>query len=90
MNNILIILGGKIWPKEYYCVSHVESPSKNEFSYWERYHVCVGESISEGYFARWLRIVDFGLFPGLFIISLVFLIFTFILVYIQQRDKLFG
>ena len=77
--------GDRIWPKEYYCVIQMESIHNSK----PRYHVCPNQSISEGCLKEW-NWIDFKLIPGLLLISMIFLLMTFLLVYLEQREKLFG
>lgn len=70
----------KIWKKEDYCVSYVEDGNK----YYEQFHVCKGkESI-------FLMMVSLQIIPGLLMISMIFLVLTFGLLYREQRERLFG
>ena len=70
----------KIWKKEDYCVSYVEDGTK----YYEQFHACKGkESI-------FLMMVSLQIIPGLLMISMIFLVLTFGLLFREQREKLFG
>ena len=87
----LIISGGMIWPKEFYCVTNVERIIKgNKTKFFQRYNLCIDQAITRSCLEKWQEIFDFGLFPGLFIVSMIFLILTFALVYHEQREKLYG
>ena len=56
---------------------------------WQRYHICKNQSITKGCSEKW-KWVDFEFVPGLLVVSMVFLSFTFVLVFSEQREKLYG
>ena len=70
---------GKKWKPQEYCVE------KGDWDF-ETYYVCYGELPNVG----WMNIVELGLIPSLDIISAVFLVLTFGLLYREQRQRLFG
>ena len=86
----LIISGGMIWPKKFYCVTNVERIKGNKTKFWQLYNLCIDQAITRGHFEKWQDTFDFGLIPGLFIVSMICLILTFALVYHEQREKLYG
>ena len=67
----------------------MESQEPSKPKYWQRYIVCTNYNITEGCYDK-LEWIDFELIPGLLVISMVFLLLTFVPVYLEQREKLFG
>ena len=76
-----------MWANEHYCLTHMESQEQSKPIYWQRYIVCGNRNITEGCYKYWIH---FKLIPGLLLISMIFLVLTCILMYSDQKEKLFG
>ena len=81
--------GGKMWTNEHYCLTQVESQEQSNPRYWQRYIYCRYKNITEGCYEKW-KWIDFELIPGLFVVSMICLFMTCILMYSEQKEKLFG
>ena len=80
---------GKIWPNEFYCISHWSDQTSKPTD-WQEYYLCSDKSITKGDYEGWIDKVDLKLIPGLLVISMIFLVLAFLHTVLEQREKLFG
>ena len=71
----------KTWEKEAYCISYVEDGSE----YWQEYYVC-NDKAGEVY----TMMINYRFIPILLSLSMIFLVLTFGLLYMEQKEQLFG